>query len=147
MNVKHVIWASIMSTTISCQSVKKEYTSFEEYPIPEGKLVEMEYSPIETKFTLWAPTAEEVRVLLYDSGNEGSAYQTLSLEMGEDGIWNTSIKEDLKGKFYTFNVKVTIPLKPMVTVGFLVGTIPVSHTIKTSDFNKSVQLFIAAAMP
>lgn len=106
MNVKHVIWASIMSTTISCQSVKKEYTSFEEYPIPEGKLVEMEYSPIETKFTLWAPTAEEVRVLLYDSGNEGSAYQTLSLEMGEDGIWNTSIREDLKGKFYTFNVKV-----------------------------------------
>ena len=106
MNVKHVIWASIISTTISCQSVKKEYTSFEEYPIPEGKLVEMEYSPIETKFTLWAPTAEEVRVLLYDSGNEGSAYQTLSLEMGEDGIWNTSIKEDLKGKFYTFNVKV-----------------------------------------
>lgn len=106
MNVKHVIWASIMSTTISYQSVKKEYTSFEEYPIPEGKLVEMEYSPIETKFTLWAPTAEEVRVLLYDSGNEGSAYQTLSLEMGEDGIWNTSIKEDLKGKFYTFNVKV-----------------------------------------
>ena len=106
MNVKHVIWASIMSTTISCQSVKKEYTSFEEYPIPEGKLVEMEYSPLETKFTLWAPTAEEVRVLLYDSGNEGSAYQTLSLEMGEDGIWNTSIKEDLKGKFYTFNVKV-----------------------------------------
>lgn len=106
MNVKHVIWASIMSTTISCQSVKKEYTSFEEYPIPEGKLVEMEYSPIETKFTLWAPTAEEVRVLLYDSGNEGSAYQTLSLEMGEDGIWNTSIKENLKGKFYTFNVKV-----------------------------------------
>ena len=106
MNVKHVIWASIMSTTISCQSVKKEYTSFEEYPIPEGKLVEMEYSPIETKFTLWAPTAEEVRVLLYDLGNEGSAYQTLSLEMGEDGIWNTSIKEDLKGKFYTFNVKV-----------------------------------------
>lgn len=106
MNVKHVIWASIMSTTISCQSVKKEYTSFEEYPIPEGKLVEMEYSPIETKFTLWAPTAEEVHVLLYDSGNEGSAYQTLSLEMGEDGIWNTSIKEDLKGKFYTFNVKV-----------------------------------------
>lgn len=106
MNVKHVIWASIMSTTISCQSVKKEYTSFEECPIPEGKLVEMEYSPIETKFTLWAPTAEEVRVLLYDSGNEGSAYQTLSLEMGEDGIWNTSIKEDLKGKFYTFNVKV-----------------------------------------
>lgn len=27
MNVRHVIWASIVSTTISCQSVKKEYNS------------------------------------------------------------------------------------------------------------------------
>lgn len=106
MNIKHVIWASIMSTTISCQSVKKDYTSFEEYPVPEGKLAEMEYSPAETKFTLWAPTAEEVRVLLYDSGDKGSAYQTFSLELGEEGTWTTSVKEDLKGKFYTFNVKV-----------------------------------------
>lgn len=30
MNVRHVIWASIVSTTISCQSVKKEYNSFDE---------------------------------------------------------------------------------------------------------------------
>ena len=28
------------------------------------------------------------------------------MEMGENGTWNISIKEDLKGKFYTFNVKV-----------------------------------------
>ena len=29
-----------------------------------------------------------------------------AMEMGENGTWNISIKEDLKGKFYTFNVKV-----------------------------------------
>ena len=63
MNVRHVIWASIVSTTISCQSVKKEYNSFDEYPVREDALTEMEYSPAETKFSLWAPTAEEVRVL------------------------------------------------------------------------------------
>ena len=73
MNVRHVIWASIVSTTISCQSVKKEYNSFDEYPVREDALTEMEYSPAETKFSLWAPTAEEVRVLLFESGNEGSA--------------------------------------------------------------------------
>lgn len=66
----------------------------------------MEYSPAETKFSLWAPTAEEVRVLLFESGNEGSASNTFPMEMGENGTWNISIKEDLKGKFYTFNVKV-----------------------------------------
>lgn len=66
----------------------------------------MEYSPAETKFSLWAPTAEEVRVLLFESGNEGSASNTFPMEMGENGTWTISIKEDLKGKFYTFNVKV-----------------------------------------
>ena len=106
MNVRHVIWASIVSTTISCQSVKKEYNSFDEYPVREDALTEMEYSPAETKFSLWAPTAEEVRVLLFESGNEGSASNTFPMEMGENGTWNISIKEDLKGKFYTFNVKV-----------------------------------------
>ena len=29
MNVRHVIWASIVSTTISCQSVKKEYKALD----------------------------------------------------------------------------------------------------------------------
>ena len=106
MNVRHVIWASIVSTTISCQSVKKEYNSFDEYPVREDALTEMEYSPAETKFSLWAPTAEEVRVLLFESGNEGSASNTFPMEMGENGTWNISIKEGLKGKFYTFNVKV-----------------------------------------
>ena len=38
MNVRHVIWASIVSTTISCQSVKKEYNSFDEYPVREDAL-------------------------------------------------------------------------------------------------------------
>lgn len=106
MNVKQVIWASIVSTTISCQSVKKEYASFEDYPVREGQLTEMDYSPSETRFSLWAPTAEEVRVLLFDSGEEGSAYQTLPMQMGSDGTWSLSVKEDLNGKFYTFNVKV-----------------------------------------
>mgnify|MGYP000134428421 FL=1 len=48
MNVRHVIWASIVSTTISCQSVKKEYNSFDEYPVREDALTEMENSPAET---------------------------------------------------------------------------------------------------
>lgn len=85
---------------------EKEYNSFDEYPVREDALTEMEYSPAETKFSLWAPTAEEVRVLLFESGNEGSASNTFPMEMRENGTWNISIKEDLKGKFYTFNVKV-----------------------------------------
>ena len=73
MNVKSFILASIVSTTISCQSVKKDNTSFENYPVREGELTEMDYTPAETKFSLWSPIADEVKVLLYESGHEGSA--------------------------------------------------------------------------
>ena len=41
MNVKNLILASIVSTTLSCQSIKKEYTSFDNYPVREGDLTEI----------------------------------------------------------------------------------------------------------
>lgn len=106
MNVRNIILASIVSTTISCQSVKKDNFSFDDYPVREGGLTEMEYSPAETKFSLWSPVAEEVKVLLYESGHEGSAYVTHAMKKGTDGTWKVTISEDLHGKFYTFNVKV-----------------------------------------
>ena len=106
MNVRNIILASIVSTTISCQSVKKDNFSFDDYPVREGGLTEMEYSPAETKFSLWSPVAEEVKVLLYESGHEGSAYVTHAMKKGTDGTWKVTISEDLHGKFYTFNLKV-----------------------------------------
>ena len=106
MNVRNLILASIVSTTLSCQSVKKENTSFENYPVRDGELTEMDYSPVETKFSLWSPIADEVKVLLYESGHEGSAYVTYPMKMEKDGTWKVTVNEDLHGKFYTFNVKV-----------------------------------------
>ena len=106
MNVKNVILASIVTTAISCQSVKKNSSDFENYPVREGELTELEYSPAETKFFLWSPMADEVKVLLYESGHEGSAYQTIPMQMGTDGTWSAQVEEDLNGKFYTFNVKM-----------------------------------------
>ena len=106
MNVRNIILASIVTTTISCQSVKKDQLSFDDYPVREGGSTEMEYSPAETKFSLWSPVAEEVKVLLYESGHEGSAYSTHAMEKGADGTWKVTVAEDLHGKFYTFNVKV-----------------------------------------
>lgn len=104
--VKNVIVMSLMATAISCTTAKKEYASYDEYPVRSGSLTEMQYSPAETKFTLWAPTADEVRLMLFDSGNEGSAYKTIAMKRGDEGTWNAAVQEDLKGKFYTFNVKI-----------------------------------------
>ena len=66
----------------------------------------MEYTPLATKFYLWSPTAEEVRLMLYDAGEGGHAYETVKMEPTEDGTWTTSVDENLLGKFYAFNVKI-----------------------------------------
>lgn len=50
------------ATIVSCSPVKKEYASYELYPVRSGDLTEMEYTPEVTNFTLWAPTADEVRL-------------------------------------------------------------------------------------
>lgn len=97
----------IMAICTGCTSTNKEYESFDSYPVRKGSLVEMEYSPAATRFSLWAPTAEDVRVMLYNSGHEGHAFRALPMEKNpDDGSWHVSADENLAGKFYTFNVKV-----------------------------------------
>ena len=65
---RHLVPVSIyLSLLLSCNS-PKEYKSFDEYPSYEGDDLELFYSPTKSVFTLWAPTAEEVRFcLLYTS--------------------------------------------------------------------------------
>ncbi len=106
MKFRLVALAVMVSALAGCQSGTKEYGCFADYPIREGELTEMTYCGEETRFSLWAPTAEEVNVLLYEAGDGGEAYRTVGMTEGENGTWDVAVKEDLRGKFYTFNVKV-----------------------------------------
>lgn len=89
-----------------CGSKNTEYASYDLYPVRSGNLTEMEYTPAATTFTLWAPTADEVRLMLFDAGDGGHAYETMPMERADEGTWTAKIAKDLKGKFYTFNVKI-----------------------------------------
>ena len=93
------------ATIVSCSPAKKEYASYELYPVRSGDLTEMEYTPEVTNFTLWAPTADEVRLMLFDTGDSGHAYETVSMVADKEGTWTAKVEKDLIGKFYTFNVK------------------------------------------
>ena len=104
-NYLAILGVTTVTTVMSCSPAKKEYASFELYPVRTGSLTEMEYTPLATKFYLWSPTAEEVRLMLYDAGEGGHAYETVKMEPTEDGTWTTSVDENLLGKFYAFNVK------------------------------------------
>lgn len=94
------------TTVVSCSPAKSEYASYELYPVRSGSLTEMEYTPEVTNFTLWAPTADEVRLMLFDAGEGGHAYETISMTADKEGTWTAKVDKDLMGKFYTFNVKI-----------------------------------------
>lgn len=77
------------------------------YPIPIAPLQEMIYNPTQTQFSVWAPDAEEVRVLIYHKGEDGHAEQMHNLDKNEDtGLWTTVVSGDLMGLYYTFNIKI-----------------------------------------
>lgn len=108
MNVKHLLVMSMLATAIGCTSVQQNtYESYDDYPVYDGNWDEMVYSPAFTRFALWAPTAQEVRVLLYEAGEGGSAYQMVAMQPDRDGMWRAQVDGDLKGRFYTFNVKIS----------------------------------------
>lgn len=100
------IWLITLSGfIISCKQVP-QYASFDDYPVYEGTDLELTYTPQASSFRVWAPTASEVRLLLYESGHEGTAFRVENMRRAEKGTWTYKIREDLKGKFYTFQVKV-----------------------------------------
>lgn len=107
MKTKKLLLFTLLTTTLfGCGTAPKEYESFEDYPTFSQPWDEMTYSETGTDFMLWAPTAEEVNVKLYTDGLTGDAIQTIRMKAAGNGSWKVSVTEDLKGKFYTFQVKI-----------------------------------------
>ncbi len=96
----------LISGVLSACITTPKYASFDDYPVYEGNDLELTYSAQSSKFRVWTPTATKVKILLYDNGNEGGAYKTLDMSRSEKGTWTLKVNEDLKGKFYTFQVKI-----------------------------------------
>lgn len=64
------------------------------------------YSPDQTTFKVWAPTASEVSVALYKEGLGENLYGTYQMIPKEKGIWEFSAKGDLHTTYYNYFVSV-----------------------------------------
>ena len=106
--MKNIFYFLMMACVMAgCMEKEKViYESFDAYPVRKGSLSEMEYTPSVTSFHLWSPNADEVRLMLYEEAEGGHAFQTHHMKLGDDGTWHVDVNEDLKGKFYAFNVKM-----------------------------------------
>jgi len=67
---------------------------------------EMLYAKDKTMFTLNAPTTgkSSATIRLYNSGKNGKAIKTIKMKKRGDDRWSATVKGDLKGKFYTFDI-------------------------------------------
>jgi len=101
------LFCLVMACMVGCKDAARvTYDSVDNYPVRQGSMSEMEYTPASTSFHLWSPNADEVRVMLYNEAEGGHAYETYHMQWSSDGTWHVKVNQDLKGKFYTFNVKV-----------------------------------------
>ena len=76
--------------------------AFSSYRYPGDDLGAV-YGPQETVIKLWAPTAKDVRVVLFNNAtNEAS--QIIPMARNGDGIWSASLKGDLDGKYYLYEI-------------------------------------------
>lgn len=101
---KQILALSLVCTLAGCSVKAPVYESVDDYPVREGALDEMVYSPQKTTFSLWSPAADSVWLRLYAEGLGGEAQEAVAMRRGKDGTWTCSVRGDLQGKFYTFQV-------------------------------------------
>jgi pullulanase len=63
------------------------------------------YRPDATAFRLWAPTASDVQILLYDS-ETGPLQQQVAMHPSDNGTWYVQVSGDLKNWYYLYEVTV-----------------------------------------
>ena len=94
---KMILMAAMMAT-VSC--AQKGTVDF-----PSAPLQECVYGIDRTVFNVWAPGAEAVQVILYESALEDRPVEVLKMKQGKEGLWTASVRKDIKGVFYAFQVK------------------------------------------
>lgn len=75
------------------------------WPSYAGEDLELSVNETGTHFRLWSPEAQAAEVLIYDSGRNTPAVDTLEMKKAEQGTWTASVGKQLYGKFYTFRIK------------------------------------------
>jgi pullulanase len=60
------------------------------------------YSPENTVFKVWAPTAEKARIQLYKSCTDEKPFRKLPMTKDKNGVWSKLANGNLDGVYYTY---------------------------------------------
>ena len=90
--MKRLIFAGLLSMLLPHQVVAQTFK-------------EVSYAPQETKFQLFAPNdAKQITVRVYKDGLGGKAIKRVKMQKTGNECWTATIKGDLMGMFYTFDM-------------------------------------------
>jgi len=66
------------------------------------------WTPSETRFRLWAPTADAAQLNLFLTGdpNNHDRYRDIPMTRGANGTWTANVPGNLNGVYYTFMVRI-----------------------------------------
>jgi len=62
------------------------------------------YSPQSTRFRVWAPTAQQVDVLIYQTGHKQELPRTVTMNRDVKGTWVLNVAGDLKNLYYSYRL-------------------------------------------
>lgn len=91
----------VLPNVYSTEAFEEEYTY-------TGTDLGATWSSDKTVFRVWAPTAEAVKVNLYESGTEGTddIIEQIAMQADVNGTWVAEKEGDLNGTYYTYVVSV-----------------------------------------
>ncbi|MGA9778640.1 MAG: type I pullulanase [Verrucomicrobiia bacterium] len=73
------------------------------------------YHPEATSVKLWAPTAQQVRLLLFDDATK-VVFQAIPMSHDSNGIWSANLMGDMDGKYYLYEVTLLFAASTKPTV-------------------------------
>ena len=81
-------------------------TYFDEELAYDGDDLGAVYTKEKTTFRIWAPTAVEVSLNLYEQGDGDNLMETIPMTADVKGTWVCEKTADLNGVYYTYSVKI-----------------------------------------
>ncbi|MDY4079597.1 MAG: type I pullulanase, partial [Clostridium sp.] len=105
-----ILTVALTSTVFSVplQQLNLIEASAASYEAYNGNDLGATYSPTQTTFKVWAPTASKVQIKRYTTGSDSEAgasvIETKDMTKGGQNVWSITISGDLKNTYYTYLV-------------------------------------------
>ena len=105
-----ILTVALTSTVLSVplQQLNLIEASAASYEAYNGNDLGATYSPTQTTFKVWAPTASKVQIKRYTTGSDSEAgasvIETKDMTKGGQNVWSITISGDLKNTYYTYLV-------------------------------------------